>query len=112
MDSLEFKINRSKSNDNWLSLETFGSKTGESCSIKESQIQNFGKTWVKESDNKIMFTGGLPIPSQLFTYNLPTSGYISKKLETAFWYDEHPVDEDKLFIKDQDINKCWVVYEK
>ena len=60
-----------------------------------------------------MFIGDLPIPSVLFTYNLPMSNYISKKLEYTYFYDDKDVGEqDKLFIKNKKPSGCWVVYEK
>lgn len=53
-------------------------------------------------ENKIMFTGDLPLPSWLFTHNLPLSDYFSKRLETSFWFDEEDDDQysDRLLIKD------------
>ena len=32
-------------------------------------------------------------------------------LETPFIFDKHP-ELDRLFIRDQKVNECWIVYDR
>ena len=97
MNELEFSWDKHGSTDKQFKFQTKGTKTGTSCSLKESGPKNFGTTWIR--DSYMMFSNREDAPKY------------GSYLETPFIYDKHPT-LDRLFVRDQKVDECWIVYDR
>lgn len=98
MDKLNFKINETPDyNGLYWRFKADGNKVGEECSYKEREQNTLGKVWTR---NHFMMFNNHDDPKQW-----------SKRLETPFIFDKHPTT-NRLFIKDQNVDDCWIVYNK
>ena len=72
MDKIEFTMDSSDSKK----FKTFGTKTGQSCSIKDRSDQLFGNTWINDSYMQFRGKG--------------KEAFSMRQTETPFIFDKHP----------------------